>query len=434
VRKKVLYILHNHPTLSPGGTEAYALGVYQGIRKGQEFEPIILARASQRTPGEFVAHAGTPFVPMPDDPNQFLFFVDESQYDIFYMRSKDKSLFTRYLASFLRAHQPDVVHIQHTLFIGMDLIATVRRTLPHTPIVFTLHEYTSICHHYGQMVRTTGEGLCDESSPRRCHECFPQHSPQEFFLRSRLIQAQLAHVDLFVAPSRFLLERYVEWGIPRDRILFEEHGFPPVETPPPAPGTRRNRFAFFGVMTPFKGVDVLLRAMEQLGPEFDGHLWIHGANYQHQPEKVQAELDELLDATRETVTYAGPYDHDRDLTRLMAGIDWVVVPSIWWENSPLVIREAFQRGRPVICSDIGALAEKVRDGVDGLQFRAGSAHALAGALDTAVRRPDLWERLREGIPAVRTLDEHVEALTGIYRRLIAARADDTSGRQAVGAG
>jgi glycosyltransferase involved in cell wall biosynthesis len=420
-RKKVLYVLHNHPALSPGGTEAYAMQVYERLRESGPFEPILLARASEENSGRFAAHLGTPFVPIGDDPNQFLFFVEPEQYDIFFMRSKDKSL-VKPLAAFLRAHAPDVVHFQHTLFMGSDLISTVRRTLPRAPIVYTLHEYTAICHHYGQMVRTTGEGLCSESSPRRCNQCFPEHSPQEFFLRSRFIQGQFNNVDLFIAPSRFLLERYVDWGIPRDRIRHEEHGFPPVVAPPPAPGSRRNRFGFFGVLTPFKGVDVLLRAMEMLGPTFDGHLWIHGANYQHQPEDTRAELERLFDATRQTVTNAGPYDHDADLTRLMSEIDWVVVPSIWWENAPLVIMEAFQRGRPVICSDVGALAEKVRHDVDGLHFSVGSPGALAATLDGAVRWPALWERLHEGVPAVRSVEEHVGALTEIYDRLIATRA------------
>ena len=76
------------------------------------------------------------------------------------------------------------------------------------------------------------------------------------------------------------------------------------------------------------------------------------------------------------MTLAGKYDHD-DLPRLMAEIDWVVVPSRWWENSPLVIQEAFLHGRPVICSDIGGMAEKVTDGVDGLHFRVGDPRSLA---------------------------------------------------------
>ena len=85
---------------------------------------------------------------------------------------------------------------------------------------------------------------------------------------------------MFIAPSRFLLERYVDWGIPRDRILLEHHGFPPAERVEAPDRDPRNRFAFFGVMTPFKGIDVLLRAMERLGPGFDGHVSVHGAELQ----------------------------------------------------------------------------------------------------------------------------------------------------------
>jgi len=90
----------------------------------------------------------------------------------------------------------------------------------------------------------------------------------------------------------------------------------------------------------------------------------------------------LLEATRGRVNFVGEYRHE-DLPALMEKVDWVVVPSIWWENSPLVIQEAFMYGRPVICSDIGGMAEKVRDGVDGLHFRAGDPESLAEAIGRA---------------------------------------------------
>jgi len=239
-----------------------------------------------------------------------------------------------------------------------------------------------------------------------------------------MIQSQFSEADLFIAPSRFLLDRYVDWGIPRDRILLEDHGFPPaerVETPDRDP---RNRFAFFGVMTQFKGIDVLLRAMERLGPGFDGHLWVHGANYSEQPEEMREELDRLFEATAATVTWAGPYEH-RQLPRLMSEIDWVVVPSVWWENSPLVIREAFQHGRPVICSDIGGMAEKVQHGIDGLHFRVADPAGLAETIERAAMTPRLWYRLRDGISPVKTLDEHIANLTGLYAELIERRATAT---------
>ena len=81
----------------------------------------------------------------------------------------------------------------------------------------------------------------------------------------------------------------------------------------------------------------------------------------------------------------------------MGACDWVVVPSIWWENSPLVIQEAFARGRPVICSDVGGMAEKVADGVDGLHFERGNPASLADTIERAITTPGLWDRLRAGI-------------------------------------
>src|SRR5262249_57931996 len=97
------------------------------------------------------------------------------------------------------------------------------------------------------------------------------------------------------------------------------------------------------------------------------HLWIHGANLDLQTAAYQDEFRSLLETTKLNVTLVGRYAHG-DLPRLMANIDWVIVPSIWWENSPLVIQEAFAYGKPVICSDIGGMAEKVTDRVNGLHF------------------------------------------------------------------
>src|SRR3989449_4054162 len=129
----------------------------------------------------------------------------------------------------------------------------------------------------------------------------------------------------------------------------------------------------------------------------DAHLWIHGANLDLQPVEFQRQVNELLAACKDNVTLVGRYQPE-SLARLMAGVDWVVVPSIWWENSPLVIQEAFLHGRPVICSDIGGMAEKVADGVNGLHFRTRDSADLAATIRRAVTTPGLWEKLRGGIP------------------------------------
>ena len=85
-----------------------------------------------------------------------------------------------------------------------------------------------------------------------------------------------------------------------------------------------------------------------------------------------------------------------------------MVPSIWWENSPLVIQEAFFHRRPVICSDVGGMAEKVTDGVDGIHFRVGDAFSLArDDREGDAASPRLWRALRDGIREPYAMDAHV---------------------------
>jgi glycosyltransferase involved in cell wall biosynthesis len=426
-KTKVLYVLHNHPTLFPGGAEAYALELYESLRDSTEFEPLLVARIGPNVASSRVAHPGAPFSAVGDDPNQYFLYTQTDDFDFFTMTSRDKNLYTQYFAEFIRAHKPDIVHFQHTLFVGYDLVSAVRRMLPDAPIFYTLHEFIPICHRDGQMVRTSGE-LCTHASPRRCHECFPAIPPQDFFLRERFIKLHFDNVDMFLAPSQFLLERYVDWGIPRDRIRFEDYGrirnngaVPSL----PAPGGARNRIGFFGQLNHFKGVDVLLEAMAQLGGDgVDAHLWLHGANLELQPQQFRDDFQKLMDKLEDgpaNVTLAGKYAHD-DLPRLMAEVDWVVVPSRWWENSPLVIQEAFLHRRPVICSDIGGMAEKVDDGVNGLHFRAGDPRSLARALERATTTPALWESLHAGIPDIYDMDTHVASLRSLYREQLDRRS------------
>jgi glycosyltransferase involved in cell wall biosynthesis len=110
-----------------------------------------------------------------------------------------------------------------------------------------------------------------------------------------------------------------------------------------------------------------------------------------------------------------------DMPRLMQLADWVVVPSTWWENSPVVIQEAFFHGRPVIASNIGGMAEKVTVLVNGLHFRARSAEDLADRLVEALTDATLWERLRNGIQRPMSHVECARAHLDLYRTLLEGR-------------
>lgn len=427
--RRVLSICHNHPSVRPGGAEAYAYELHRSLKASTGYESILLSKGGPPVGHSGSVHGGTCFAPTGAGDDEYFFYTDGYDFDYLFGTQPGKDFYSRHFRSFLEAFKPDIVHFQHTLFLGYDMIREVKNTLPGAPIIYTLHEFLPICHRNGQMMRTGSEELCDHASPRRCHECFPAISPQTFFLRERFIKSHFSLVDMFLAPSEFLRQRYIEWGIPADRIRTEEYGrLPPVRVTPPISGASRNRLGFFGQLSAFKGVNVLLEAMRLLEREARPaaskrkandvpRLRVHGANLELQPGEFKNQFEALLQETKTSVTFVGKYDHEH-LPGLMEHVDWVIVPSVWWENSPLVIQEAFQQGRPVICSDIGGMAEKVTDGVNGLHFTAGDPLSLSEAIKRATGTAGLWETFRQGIPTIYPMTDHIRELDRIYSSLL----------------
>ena len=294
------------------------------------------------------------------------------------------------------------------------------------PIVTTLHEYLSICNNHGQMVKAKTGALCQRASPAECAVCFPSISPAQFMRRELFIKAAFDEVDMFVSPSHFLIDRYAAWGVPAEKLVFLENGLEVGEIAPPRPlgrDGRRNRFAYFGQLNQFKGIKVLIEAVARVPREVwgDAVLNVFGGNLEVQPESFQQEFKRLVQAVGRRVRFFGSYK-SADLPTLMREVDWVVVPSTWWENSPVVIQEAFLHGRPIICSDIGGMAEKIRNNVDGLHFRAASAESLAEAMTRAIREPQLWDRLRTGIRPPTTAADAARAHVDLFQRLVARRS------------
>jgi glycosyltransferase involved in cell wall biosynthesis len=425
-KRKVLYVMHGHPAIRPGGAEGYALELYQAMKRSEEYEPVVLARSGPPQTTDALRE-GTRLALVDDDPNQLLFLTDASDYNLLLGALSSRVPLTKYYPEVLREHKPDVVHFHHTLYLGYGMISATRKVLPDAAILYTLHEYLPICHHHGQMVRTKNDELCHEASPLRCHECFPTIRPHEFHLRKRYVQSHFDEVDMFIAPSRFLMQRYLDWGIPPERIVNEDYGrnrFQPL--PDPHVGKERTRLGFFGQFSNFKGVQVLMKAMAILSERApDVRLWLHGTNLDLHSEEFQREFMELLEAAGESTTLVGRY-RPEEVPRLMSEIDWAIVPSLWWENSPLVIQEAFGHRRPVICSNIGGMAEKVIDGVNGLHFRVGDAVSLAETIERACSTPGLWEKLEANIPEVHGMESHVAVLEGLYDELLEKRRAESS--------
>jgi glycosyltransferase involved in cell wall biosynthesis len=411
--KRLLSVVHHHPDIMRGGGQQAAYELFRGFASCADYEPFFLAALQTRRhpqlekPGIRISHHD-------GRPNEFLLAVDD--YDPFWLSNRDLPRNGwRDLVDFLRALQPDIIHVNHVLFVGIEFLRIARMVCPTARIVYTLHEFLPICHADGQMVRTGNQGLCDGATATRCALCFSDRGRADFFLRDRWVRAHFAVVDRFVAPSGFLRRRYIEWGIPEEDIVLIDYGRSAASSPrgtPPASASR-NRFGFFGQLIDCKGLGCLIDAAAQLVARgiVDFELRLHGTNLDSASEPLRKKLAAALEALPQ-IRFFGSYAN-HDMLRLAAGVDWFVVPSIWWENSPLVIQEAFMARRPVLCSNIGGMAEKVRDGRDGLHFAVGDRTGLADAMARCLAEPDLWDRLSGNIPEVFTVTDAVAA----HRRL-----------------
>lgn len=400
---RVTVLAHGHPELAKGGGEQAAYTLFQLLKERPDVEPVFVARAGRPA----IGHDG-PFGAFRGRSDEILW--SPPGLDWFRYVTQHPGELERHLGELVSALRPDVVHAHHYIGFGVDIFRLLSAELG-LPVILTLHEFAAICHNHGQMVKHNRQ-LCYAESYAECSACFPDFSSAKFFLRKELLLENLAHVSRFVAPSAFLAERYHAWGIPVGRITVKENPlarFPQISAAPARQHEQGQALTigFFGQFSPFKGLDVLFEAAEIVERQRPGLLRVvlFGANLDLWPADFQKSVEDRLARLRQVITFYGPYRNETVIER-MRSVDWVVVPSTWWENSPVVIQEARAAGVPVLCSDIGGMREKVRPGLDGLHFMAGNAVDLAEKL-VAIAEHRLWATPGDAPAPAALIDEFV---------------------------
>jgi glycosyltransferase involved in cell wall biosynthesis len=405
----IVVLAHTHPSLSSGGAEISAYTLYTGLRAlGEPCAFVALCPDSQ-------AHRA-----VLETEGEHLVGYTHDGYDDFY-HIGDPLVVDELLALLDRLGCTTAV-FHHFLFFGLNAVRG-SAAVPGRRTLLVLHEFLAICHHHGQMVTRPALRLCDAASPAACARCFPELDARQFAVRRETLLDAFAGVAHFVSPSRFLAQRFGQWGLDEARIAVIENGVPKLPAPEerrPSAGERSAaperagvspsgagseasrvvRIGYFGQINPFKGIDLLLEALELLRRDRSlaerVRVRVHGPLVGVTPE-FQARFEQEV-ARRDILEYVGPYQNSR-VFDLMRDGDYVLMASKWWENSPVVIQEAFACGRPLIVPGIGGMAEKVVDGRSGLHFRPGDAADLVRAIALACE-DGAPARLRAGLPAV----------------------------------
>jgi glycosyltransferase involved in cell wall biosynthesis len=228
-------------------------------------------------------------------------------------------------------------------------------------------------------------------------------------------------VDLFVAPSRSIADEFQRLGVDAAKIRTSDYGFVPLlrSIRNGNDGTRRPlRIGYVGTLVWHKGVHVLLDAVRGI-PLNAYELKIFG-NPDVFPDYSAALLG---GAAGLPVRFMGAFDRER-VAEVYAQIDVLVVPSLWLENSPLVIHEAFMAGIPVVGARIGGIVDLVDEGRTGLLYDPASPIELQAVLRTLIENPQRLNALAEfarTMPRVKSIVEDAQEWERAYAEVLRGR-------------
>ncbi|KAA3657350.1 MAG: glycosyltransferase family 1 protein [Calditrichaeota bacterium] len=359
-----------------GGAERY----YFELTKVLEAHGHKVIPFSMQHPENFETEYSDYFVPKIEfnglSPTQKLRQTPDILERIIYSRKAKKAV-----TKLIEKTKPDIAHLH---MIDHQLSPSILHAFRDAgvPVIQTCHQYKLVCPSYRLFVMHKNQ-ICE-----RCIDGDYYHAiSQKCLKNSRSASAVVTvesyihkwmkiydHIDLFHVPSRFLGEKLIEGGFPKEKIW---HNFYTINLDDyPFHPEYKDYCLYFGRLSEEKGIQTLLRAMQHAKKT---KLLVAGDGpYRPHLEHLKTELG--LD----NVTFLGNKG-GTELVDLVQNARFIVVPSEWYDNSPLVIYEAFSMGKPAIVSTMGGMPELVDDGINGFHFEAGNKTELAEKIST------LWQ-------------------------------------------
>jgi len=390
----VLYVAHGHPNQAKGGGELAAWRLFQHFSAiyGPTSCGLLAAARSTKSfpPGcEVMGLAANQWLIKPSSNS----VIHDTAVNLGVYSSLHQSL--QYL-------EPNLIHMHHYLHVGVDLIHALKGWFPQAKIILTLHDYWGMCAHEGRLLRRSGS-LCPGPDVEACRNCIAITEASAYLaIRAVRMKRFFAAIDHFIAPSYFLKQQYQAWGISAKKLSVIEN-LPPsqqqISHEPEAYSTIK--LGYFGQVNQWKGLNLILEAVARaLGQGASICLQVHGIDADGIREGVEQANPFHLNCAHwlgqikaGVVELKGNY-HETELTKRLLGVDVLVMGSIWYENSPMVIQEAFCHGLPVLAPRLGGMAEKINHNKNGLLYEAANPSALSTLIVKLAADPNLVATLK----------------------------------------
>jgi glycosyltransferase involved in cell wall biosynthesis len=325
------------------------------------------------------------------------------------------------IRAMIEEFRPDMAHVRNIYHhLSPSILWELKEQ--NVPILYHLNDFKLLCPSYNLVSQGKACEACKGGDFWHAvgAKCYPGMGARVALTAEayshRWLGTYSKCVDLFLAPSRFVRDKFVEHGWDGSRFEVLPH-FQKVHELRDVPAGQDKSLLYFGRLSSEKGVDDLLRAMQRV-PQM--RLTIAGDG----PQRI--ELQELAASLRlsnvEFVGQVGAAERDS----LIARSRFTVLPSHAYETLGKTILESYAEGRPVIATDMGSRRELVHQGETGLLYRTGDINQLAQAIELLSSAPEMaekmggagWEKVRRN----HTQEAHYQKLLNLYEGLVAEKA------------
>jgi len=234
--------------------------------------------------------------------------------------------------------------------------------------------------------------------------------------RPQILREAANKTRAIMVPTQLMRDIFVENGVRAELIRHVPFG---IDSSPLIPFQNKvasdvMRFGFIGTLFEHKGPDLLIKAFQSLPVDSKAELKIYG-DLQQFPEygKQLTELLEKNARNREKIHFLGTFPN-AELGNVLQNMDVLVVPSRWYENTPLVIQSALATKTPLIVTNLGGMAELIRHEFNGLVFDLNSESSLAEQMSRVLKNPEILENMKDNIVPERTIPQMVDDIEAVY--------------------
>ena len=422
----ILKIIHGYPPNYYAGSEVYSQSICNELSKYHKVSVFTREENPYTTDFE-IRHLN-------ENENLDFYFVNNPQGKDGYRHPQLDEKFAKLIFEI----KPDIAHIGHLNHLSTGLIDELNKL--KIPIVYTLHDFWLMCPRGQFLTRGIGEKdnfkLCKGQQDHKCaKDCYKvyfsgieENKEQDIeqwssWTHQRMIETKaiIDKVNLFIAPSNYLRNRFInDFGIPENKIIYLDYGFPTEYLTQTEKSKEKKPFTFgyIGTHIPSKGVNLLIEAFGEI--QEPSILKIFGRPNGQSTNALKG----MAKLSKNKIEFAGEYINQNLADEVFSQVDCIVVPSIWAENSPLVIHEAQSCKVPVITAKYGGMKEYVNHEINGLLFEHRNVKSLREQMQYAISNPELLKHygdrgyLLSEDGSVPNIIDHCKELENIYQRFL----------------